>query len=228
MGITPADGTAGGTPKTFSSDVLRIQVAGPDEQHLTVIDVPGIFQRATKDVTTKGDKEFVRSMVGDYMRNPRSVMLTVVPANVDVATQEILEMAEDVDKEGQRTLGVMTKPDLVDRGAEKSVVDMIEGRSHVLSLGWCLVRNPGQKDVENPDFDRDATEDMFFRTVAPWNGLPKERVGVGALRDRLQEILAAHIRREFPKVGVLQKFLWCFFQTDICFLRRSSLKSARS
>jgi hypothetical protein len=56
-----------------------------------VIDVPGIFKRTTPGVTTKSDMEMVERMVYGYMRNPRSVMLTVVPANVDIATQEILE-----------------------------------------------------------------------------------------------------------------------------------------
>lgn len=208
MGIMPRNDDNGnkqnvpnGACKTFSSDVLSIQVSGPDEEHLTVIDVPGIFQRVTKDVTTKEDKEFVREMVAGYMRNPRSIMLTVVPANVDVATQLILEMAEEVDKDGQRTLGVLTKPDLVDKGAEKSVMDMIEGKTHQLLLGWCLVRNPGQKEVENASFDRHVEEEKFFRTAPLWSRLPKDRVGVTALRSRLQEVLARHIRQEFPKVS---------------------------
>lgn len=193
------------TKKTFASDVLSIEVAGPEQEHLTVIDVPGIFQRVTKDVTTKEDKDFVKAMVSDYMKNPRSVMLTVVPANVDVATQLILEMAEEVDADGQRTLGVLTKPDLVDKGAERTVVDMVEGRSHELRLGWCIVKNPGQQDILNPAFDRYAEEDSFFRTVQPWNSLPMDRLGVDALRERLQIILAAHIRREFPKVSALHQ-----------------------
>jgi hypothetical protein len=41
---------------------------------------------------------------------------------------EILEMAEEVDPDGQRALGVVTRPDLVDKGTEKAVVDLIEGR----------------------------------------------------------------------------------------------------
>lgn len=76
------------------------------------------------------------------MRNPRSVILAVIPANVDIATQEILETAGELDVRGERTLGVLTKPDLVDKGAESAVVDIIEGRSHALNLGWCIVRNP--------------------------------------------------------------------------------------
>jgi hypothetical protein len=80
----------------------------------------------------------VRQMVGRYLSNPRSIILlvcddlpfdrtpltdvrAVVPANVDIATQEIIQMAEDADPHGQRTLGVLTKPDLVDKGAEDKV-----------------------------------------------------------------------------------------------------------
>jgi hypothetical protein len=51
-------------------------------------------------------------MVKRYMDNPRSIMLAVVPANVDLATQEILELARESDPHGDRTLGVLTKPDL--------------------------------------------------------------------------------------------------------------------
>lgn len=82
----------------------------------------------------------VREMIARYLSNPRSIILfvitlfcldglglllistrAVVPANVDIATQEIIQMAEDADPDGQRTLGVFTKPDLVDRGAEEKV-----------------------------------------------------------------------------------------------------------
>lgn len=49
----------------------------------------------------------------------------VVPANVDIATQEIIQMAEDADPHGKRTLGVLTKPDLVDKGAEDKVRQIV-------------------------------------------------------------------------------------------------------
>ena len=45
----------------------------------------------------------------------------MVPANVDIATQEIVQLAEDADQTKERTLGVITKPDLVDKGAEEKV-----------------------------------------------------------------------------------------------------------
>lgn len=73
-----------GLPK-FSSNVLRLEICGPEEDHFSVIDVPGIFQNTTPGVTTKEDKDIVREIVINYIRNPRSIMLAVVPANVDIA-----------------------------------------------------------------------------------------------------------------------------------------------
>lgn len=185
---------------TFSNDVLRLEIAGPNQEHLSVIDVPGIFKRTTSGLTTKADMEMVEGMVYNYMKNPRCIMLAVVPANVDIATQEILEKAEDVDPEGIRTLGVLTKPDLVDKGAEKNVIDLMEGKTHQLKLGWHMLRNAGQAELQKSIAERQAIGRSFFDQKAPWNGLEKDKVGIESFRVRLQEILADNIRREFPQV----------------------------
>ncbi|KAL8902671.1 MAG: hypothetical protein Q9207_004473 [Kuettlingeria erythrocarpa] len=198
MGI--GDTSASGK-RTFSDDVLKIEICGPEQEHLSVVDVPGIFKKTTKGVTTSADIELVQSMVGNYMRNPRSAILAVIPANVDIATQEILEMADMHDSKGVRTLGVLTKPDLVDKGAEQSVVDLVEGKRDKLGLGWSVVRNPGQQQIkEEATVDRHESEKLFFTTAEPWNKLDKDRVGIEALQRRLKEILTEMVRREFPNV----------------------------
>lgn len=194
MGLSNQAGE-GGT-RTFSEDVLKLEVCGPEQQHFSVVDVPGIFRTATKGQTTLEDAAMVKSMVRRYMENPRSIMLAVIPANVDVATQEILTMAEEVDEDGHRTLGVLTKVDLVDSGAEGQVLQLMHGQRHPLNLGWCLVRNLGQQQLQDPKSNRSSIEETFFRTKAPWNKLEKDRVGVDALRTRLQEVLASNIRRK--------------------------------
>ncbi|RJE20074.1 DYNc [Aspergillus sclerotialis] len=200
MGVSGADNKEKSSKKTFSKDVFRLEISGPDEDHLSVIDVPGIFKNTTPGLTSKEDIEIVRDMVLGYMQNPRSIMLTVIPANVDIATQEILEMARELDPEGNRTLGVLTKPDLVDKGAEVKVMELVDGNKSDLTLGWSIVRNPGQQQLLESNTDRDNAEARFFRDESPWNSLDKDKVGIRALRTRLQEIQTAHIRREFPKV----------------------------
>ena len=201
MGLGKAEGLGTEAKKTFADDVLKIEICGPSEQHLSFIDVPGIFKKTTPGLTSKADMAMVRSMVKTYMQNPRSVILAVIPANVDIATQEILDMAEECDPRGERTLGVLTKPDLVDKGAEQTVVDIVDGKSHPLNLGWCIVRNPGQQALADGSVDRYMTETVFFKTESPWNKVARDRLGIGALKTRLVEILAEMIKREFPRVS---------------------------
>ncbi|KAL4963472.1 dynamin family protein [Aspergillus stella-maris] len=184
---------------TFSRHVFRLEISGPDEDHLAVIDVPGIFKSVTPGVTTKHDIDLVRSMVQEYMRNPRSIILAVLPANVDAATQEVIERAREADPEGQRTLGVLTKPDLVDRGAEHQVLDLISGKSMPLRHGWVLVRNLGKSELAIGDKTRLEVEEEL-RMREGWGSIPADRFGIESLRVRLQETVTENARREFPMV----------------------------
>ena len=175
MGIGNSTAPSGGT-KTFSDDVLKIEICGPSQQHLSVIDVPGIFKKTTAGMTTKSDIEVVRNMVITYMKNPRSVILAVIPANVDIANQEILEMADECDKQGERTLGVLTKPDLVDRGAENRIVDLIEGKInsiYTLILGTgCGVLTSAKAEATNSSW-----VGLLSVTQARWNWKTPKPIG---------------------------------------------------
>lgn len=200
MQLREADGRGG--LQTFSQDVLKLDISGPNEEHFSIVDVPGIFRVATEGVTTDSDKRMVRSMVEGYMSNPRCVILAVIPANVDVATQEILTLAKQHDPKGRRTIGVLTKPDLVDQGAEKAVMDLVNGSKHKLNLGWSIVRNLAQNQLLTHASERANLEEDFFRSTDPWKLLHKDRVGVASLKHRLAEVLASLIRDEFPKVMI--------------------------
>lgn len=138
-------------------------------------------------------------MVKSYIKDPRTIILAVVPAPVDIATQEILSMAAEVDPQGQRTLGVLTKPDLVDEGSEQLVMELVRGGKNQLKLGYCIVRNRSQREKDTSSKDRHTTEAEFF-TKAPWSALEGSRVGIPALQNRLRELLVDITRREFPKV----------------------------
>ncbi|KAL9011169.1 MAG: hypothetical protein Q9173_003963 [Seirophora scorigena] len=194
-------GSSPSAQRSFSNDVLKIEVAGPDQQHLSVIDVPGIFRKVTPGITFPEDIPNIKNMVQQYMENPRSVILAVISANVDIANQEILDMAERCDPDGQRTLGVLTKPDLIDRGAEGSVLDLLQGTAHKLNLGWSMVKNPSQEDLNREEeIDRHCAERAFFRIKAPWCTVDKDRVGTDSLRLRLVELLTEIVRKEFNNV----------------------------
>ena len=193
MGLRADVSTGNGA--VFSEDVLKIEVYGPDEDYLTIIDVPGIF-RTTTEGTTKNDIAMVKDLVTGYVKDDRTIILAVLPSNVDIATQEILELAGDYDKNGERTLGVLTKPDLVlEPSAQASVCDLVQGKKRPLTLGYFLVRNHGGNDCSS---EQSELEQMFKRQ--PWSGLPRDRVGISALKEQLSTLLLELTRREFPKL----------------------------
>ncbi|RDW57256.1 hypothetical protein BP5796_12706 [Coleophoma crateriformis] len=184
-----------GDGAVFSEDGLKIEVKGPHEDYLTVIDVPGIF-RTTTQGTTKEDMAMVRELVKRYIKEDRTIILAVLPSNVDIATQEILELAEEYDENGERTLGVLTKPDLVfEASAQAAVCDLVQGKKRPLKLGYFLVRNRGADSgsLESSELDK------FFQK-GPWNDLPQDQVGIPALKEQLRSLLVKITQREFPKL----------------------------
>lgn len=185
------------TGKVFSDDILKITIQGPEEEHLTIIDVPGIFRTRTKGVSKK-DISMVRDLVINYISNERTVILAVIPCNVQFATSEILELAEEFDPEGERTLAVLTKPDKVREAAEqKQICDLVQtGKGRPLRLGYRLVRNHGE-DCGSMTLDE---LDESLLTTPPWSTLPRDRVGVASLKKELGEVLLSLAAREFPAV----------------------------
>lgn len=92
----------------FSTDTLRIELSGPDQPHLTMVDLPGLFRAGNRDQSVQNAKT-VRKMVRDYMKRPRSIILAVVSAKNDAALQEVTELAQELDPTGDRTLGLIVR-----------------------------------------------------------------------------------------------------------------------
>ena len=74
-----------------------------------------------------------------------SVILSVSAANVDLANSESLKLARSVDPQGRRTIGVLTKLDLMDAGTNAN--DILTGRIYPLKLGFIGVVNRSQQDI---------------------------------------------------------------------------------
>ncbi|KAG0645619.1 Interferon-inducible Mx [Hyphodiscus hymeniophilus] len=201
MGIPGPGETLGSSQSTFSDDMLSIELCGPDKQNLSILDIPGIFRTPTEGVTTEDDIALVRIIMYRHIKDERTIILAVIPSNTDIATQEILSIAKVLDPKGLRTLGVLTKPDLIDDGTEQNVMDLVNGKRNPLHYGYCIVRNRGQSELSSNSKTRGAKEKEFF-SAEPWSRLDPDRVGTPALQRRLQQMLIGLTRREFPKVQI--------------------------
>ncbi|KAJ8126636.1 hypothetical protein O1611_g7002 [Lasiodiplodia mahajangana] len=183
-----------GSPLTaFSEHILKIEKTGPEEEHFTVIDVPGI--------TTESDIGLVMNMVKGYMKEERTIILAIIPSNVDPATQEILKLAKKADPTMTRTMAVLTKPDLaIEPAMQQIAIDHVLGKRGELTLGYYIVKNRGPSDSDKSLKEGQVMEQGFFAS-APWSALSSTgRAGIKCLRDRVKELLISLIKEEFPKL----------------------------
>ncbi|KAL2862837.1 dynamin family protein [Aspergillus lucknowensis] len=182
----------------FSPHRFHLEIYGPDEDHLSVIDLPGIFTDRGPEETTEDDRDMVHNMVTDHLKEHASIILTVFPAKSDVAAQDIAQIVRRLDSDGQRTLGVLTKPDLVDPGAEQQVLDLMAGKTMRLGYGWVLVRNP---DVNLPLVSEEKLTELEEKLLehGRWKTVVRDQFGFGALREHIREAIVRHARRDIPK-----------------------------
>jgi dynamin 1-like protein len=73
-----------------------------------------------------------------YIKQPNALILALSPANVDLANSDSLKMAVSVDTKKERTIGVITKIDLMDEGT--NAMDLLSGGVYPLKLGYYGVK----------------------------------------------------------------------------------------
>ncbi|KAL4123983.1 hypothetical protein PRIC2_009826 [Phytophthora ramorum] len=185
----------------ISDDQIVIEMSGPDLPNLTLTDLPGL-------VRTVGDHEDqsiiprVRQMVDRYMQQERTVIIAVVPANVDMHNTEILQAAQEADPNGTRTIAVVTKVDLVDAGAELAVHELLLNKKKRMHLGYHAVKCRSQRELtKGTSIEKGVVNELtFFGQHEYWQRLPPHLWGVPRLSERLVSILQDNIRRSLPKV----------------------------
>ncbi|KAK4134804.1 dynamin family protein [Trichocladium antarcticum] len=128
-----------GNSKVFSTDTLRIEISGPSQPHLTMVDLPGLFLAGNKDQSAE-DASIVEALVLSYMKKPRTIILAVVSAKSDFALQQVTRHTRALDPQGTRTLGLITKPDTLDEGSdsERFYVELAQNKDVHFRLGWHL------------------------------------------------------------------------------------------
>ncbi|KAL9110430.1 MAG: hypothetical protein Q9227_004974 [Pyrenula ochraceoflavens] len=186
--------------KSFSNDLLRIEVSGPTQPHLTLVDLPGLFHAGNKVQSTK-EAEIVKSLVLSYMKKQRSIILAVVSAKNDYANQIVTTYSSEQDPQGLRTLGIITKPDALPPGSEseKSFVELAQNKDVNFRLGWHVLRNRDYGMRNASAEERDAKEAEFFSTGI-WNAMPPSILGIGTLKPRLSMVLKDQILSELPNL----------------------------
>lgn len=186
---------------SYCEDILHIEVYNPAWPPLTLVDLPGIIHSESKR-QAKGDADKVKSLVGSYMQPEHTIILAVVSAVYDLEIQQVLNMADELDPERKRTLGIITKPDLAQQmgpDRTKRLIRYAKNEEHKLDLGWHVLKNFDPEQRGRGLDERDRQEDEFF-SEGDWHELLPEHRGVRSLRTKLSSILMSRTRPALPEI----------------------------
>jgi replication fork clamp-binding protein CrfC len=188
---------AGPDSHRITSQPIVLQLYVPGAIPLTLVDTPGMTRVAVGDQPADIEAR-IRSIVMDYIRRDNAIILAVHSANQDLATSDALNLALAVDRDGARTVGVLTKIDLMDRGT--SAVDILNNSKYPLKLQWYGMVSRSQADTEANKSIADSlgAEQEFFASTR--FASVRQNVGTKNLALRTNELLADHIRRRLPDV----------------------------
>uniref|UniRef100_A0A668VDG5 Interferon-induced GTP-binding protein Mx n=1 Tax=Oreochromis aureus TaxID=47969 RepID=A0A668VDG5_OREAU len=189
---------ATGANKGISPVPINLRVYSPHVLNLTLVDLPGMTKVPVGD--QPADIEFqIRDMLMQFVTKENCLMLAVSPANSDLANSDALKIAKEVDPQGLRTIGVITKLDLMDEGTDAK--DILENKLLPLRRGYIGVVNRSQKDIDGKkDINAAmAAERKFFLSHPAYRHLA-DRMGTPYLQKVLNQQLTNHIRDTLPNL----------------------------
>ena len=187
-----------GNNKGINRQPINLKIFSPHVLNLTLVDLPGLTKVPIGDQPSDIEKQ-TRTLILEYIAKPNSIILAVSPANVDIVNSEALKLARQVDPMGRRTIGVLTKLDLMDHGT--NAMDILSGRVYPLKLGFIGVVNRSQQDIQAGKSLSEALggEADFFRHHPAYRNMAN-RCGTHFLAKTLNTTLMGHIRDRLPDI----------------------------
>ncbi|KAK9744412.1 PH domain [Popillia japonica] len=185
-----------GSNKGISNIPINLRVYSPNVLNLTLIDLPGLTKVPIGDQPPDIEQQ-IKAMIMQFIKRDSCLILAVTPANTDLANSDALKLAKEVDPQGIRTIGVITKLDLMDDGTDAR--DILENKLLPLRRGYIGVINRSQKDIDGrKDIGAAlAAEKKFFLSHSSYRHLA-DRLGTPYLQRILNQQLTNHIRDTLP------------------------------
>ncbi|KAK0480252.1 P-loop containing nucleoside triphosphate hydrolase protein [Armillaria novae-zelandiae] len=176
------------TSEAISNEPIDLRIYSPNVPDLTLIDLPGYVQISSLDQPDTL-KEKIAALCEKYIKEP-NIILAVCAADVDLANSPALRASRKVDPLGLRTIGVITKMDLVEAEQGASI---LSGNRYPLHLGYVGVvsKSPDIKGRTQTStaLIRKAESDYFTSHRDVFGSSSSLMVGTDTLRRRLMDVL---------------------------------------
>lgn len=187
-----------GANKGISRIPINLKIHSPNVLDLTLVDLPGLTKIPIGDQPKDIERQ-THALITEFVSRPNCIILAVSPANVDIVNSESLKLARHVDPAGKRTVGILTKLDLMDHGT--NALDILSGSVYPLKLGFVGIVNRLQYDITSEKSLPDSLEaERQFFALHPAYRTIASRCGTSHLAYTLSRILMTHIRDRLPDI----------------------------
>lgn len=196
--VRVTDEITGGS-KCVKENPIFVEIHSKHVLDITLIDLPGLTKVPVGNQPANVEEQ-ISNLVYKYIKNPNCIILAVSCANIDLANSDSLKIARSVDPQHTRTIGVITKCDMVDKA--EIWKRMVSGNIYPLKKGFVAVVCRSQKDVDDNlslEESLKKEKEYFSRNIDPSN--PSEcllECGVHNLAKKLNTILIEHVKNTVP------------------------------
>ena len=192
-----------GNNKNVSSTPIILKIFHPNIPNLSLIDLPGLTMVACTDQgQPKNIKELIRNMLVEYIEKERTLILCVMPARTDLEADPALDLVKEYDPEGKRTIGILTKIDLMNENTDVSrYLSGNISKDLQLGYGYYAVKNRSPSEMKTMDiYEGLKNEKEFFKNHPVYSKHSSEKFGINNVSNRLSDILVQHIKKTLPSI----------------------------
>lgn len=190
-----------GVRKGIINTPITLTIYSENCPDLSLVDLPGITKVPVKDSDhPQNIEELTTNLALSYVRDPRTIILCTVQANIDLSTSDAIKISKQIDPNGERTICALTKVDLVDRGSE--ILNILNNDEVVLKYGYVAVKNRSAQDIKDNVSVQEGldAEERFFSQDKFIDFKNRGLVGTRNLVNRLSLILSKNIQASLPQI----------------------------
>ena len=180
-----------GEQMNISHTEIQLRIYSPNIININLIDLPGLTMIACRDKGQPDDiKLQIQTLIKKYIENENNIVLCVMPAREDLETDIALEFLKQYDPNGNRTVGILTKIDLMNKNT--NIINYLENnisKDLMVKYGYYAVNNSVEDDYLY------FTNNDIYKDV-----IPKQKFGITNLGNTLSLILFNNIKSHLPNI----------------------------
>lgn len=189
-----------GNEKGISYKEIVIKITSSDVPNLTLIDLPGLVMVACTDQGQPEDiKDQIKDLIKHYITQDNTIIMGILPARCDIEVDSALELIKQYDSKGDRTIGIMTKIDLMNENTDISNYLTNEISNDLkLNYGYFAIKNKNKTEITYKEHNK--LENEFFNNHVIYSKMEQNRMGIINLSIYLSNILINQIKTMIPTI----------------------------